>query len=344
MLVLLIWWAILNVLFVPVYFLLIGICSILALIPLNPSRLCWLNLSKRGGYSPFRTYIATVGVWLNYGLYALEALVFWRLGAIVVTNRREYFSFLQKVSQAYNMAESRMGFLFLGGHFSVIEQAGDAMNEFLRGFHHGEINVLAKPARLPVLTWFLDSYRRSRRFRVIWTRKQEQVHNDMKEAMKRGDSVALVADQKPRIGGIFVEFFSEYAGFPFRGVDIVTDFPAACVANNVRRILPGIFRVEFALLPNPQLTIFDRQAFQEAAHFEGALKYAPARVWQREQTEKNIGKEVVEIVSNYVGWLETLIRKSPYQWCWDYRKWSREPDANFAPTHASANEQSKIDA
>jgi lauroyl/myristoyl acyltransferase len=318
-----VWWFLVTLLLSPIFILLIAFATLAAFIPLNQTLLCRKNLRDKFGASVLGTFFLTVGVYLNYAIYALEALVYWRLGATVVTNKSEYFKFLGLASKAYGLRERRKGFLFLGAHYCVIEQIGDLMNQYLRGFHLGEVNVLYKPAKLQVLEWLLDVYRRSRRFRAIRTGKPYEVTEAISKCFERGDSLALVADQKPKKGGVFIKFFGSFAAFPHSGVRQSLEHPVVCVANTARRIIPGIFRVEYALMPCGHIPMIDAVSL---ALCNGSLKYSPSEIWNLEVTKSLASEDTLNILSHYAGWLESVVRKGPSQWCWDYRKWSRIPE------------------
>lgn len=331
------WWGAVTLALLPVYAFFLLLCLLLAALPLNPTRVCRQNLRRRLGASSVQVYLITTGVWMNYAFYVIELVVLWPLGALIETNQEDYVHFMLQVAKSFGLRESGAGFFFLGGHFSVIEQAGGTMNAFLRSHHIGEVSVLAKPARTRVLTAVLDGYRKWRRFSVIWTRSAAQVRADMKKALAKGNSIALVNDQKARKGGVFIQFFGAYASFPFRGIDLVKEHPVACVTNNTRRLLPGVFRMEYALMPNPHLSIKDPEALQ---HVQDSVTFRPAPLWEASAIEERSScpKETVDprvslILSHYVGWLEAVVRKSPYQWCWDYRKWSRLPPGQTTAHH-----------
>jgi lauroyl/myristoyl acyltransferase len=318
-----VWWVFVNVVFVPIYLVLFLIALICSILPINPTRLCRTNLSKRYGSTFLKTWLLTIGVYLNYGLYFVEAFLFWRLNAIIVLNETEYFEFLKQAAKEFKMKERQKGFLFLGAHYCVIEQIGDMMNKFLRAHNMGEVNVLYKPAKLPVLSWFLEAYRRSRRFSAIATGDSVKVRAAIEKCLLTGDSLALVADQKPKKGGIFLKFFGEFAGFPFLGIQQALDHPVVCVANTARRTLPGMFRLEYALLPNIHLSEFCKS--DGAQSCLPSLQSMPAEVFLNTDLSSQPKDHVVAVLSQYAGWLEAVIRLSPAQWCWDYRKWSRSP-------------------
>jgi lauroyl/myristoyl acyltransferase len=322
------WWAIVTLVLGPVFLVLVFVAFVLALLPINQTKLCRKNLRERYGSAAIRTFVLTCGVYLNYAVYFFEAFVYWRLGAVLVLNKKEYFSFLNAAVSAFELDKSKKGFLFLGAHYCVIEQIGDMMNQFLRGHHTGQVNVLFKPSRLKILSWFLATYRRSRKFKAIETGNKEKVRAAIAECFENGDSLALVVDQKPKKGGIFVEFFGEFASFPSHGIEQALSYPAVCVANTARRVLPGIFRLEYALMPNKHMNVVNKESL---ALCEPSPFYVPAEVWKsmpshsKSALEGSHESEVERTLAHYTGWLEEVIRLSPTQWCWDYRKWSRRP-------------------
>ena len=318
-----VWCLAVNAALLPIYAVLALVAFACATLPINPTIVCRRNLSRRYGSNFLKIWIQTVGVYLNYGIYFFEALIFWKLSAVLVTNQEEYNEFLSGASTAFGLKESKQGFLFLGGHYCVIEQIGDMMNQFLRKLHVGEVNVLYKPSPFPILGWVLDTYRKSRKFRAIPTGDSKRLRADIEDVFLRGDSLALVADQKPKKGGVFLDFFGAYAGFPSNGIQQALNHPVVAVANTARRIFPGCFRIEYALMPNEHLQLSDPNALRTCID---SIAYTPSLVWDRSGCELRAGTNTVAVLSHYVGWLEAVIRLSPVQWCWDYRKWSRQPD------------------
>ena len=315
------WWLIVTVILVPVLAVFSILAVLLALLPITPTRIARRNLRERMDYGGARSFATVVGVYLNYALYGLEVLVYWPLGAIIDTNDASYFEFLDLVSKAYDLGNRQRGVIFLGGHFSAIEQAGGTTNRFLMSRARPSLAVLAKPAPIQIFTWLMDCYRKLRSLEVIWTGGRAGFLSELSRCLQAGHSIGMIVDQKPNRGGIFIRFFGEFASFPFRGIAhaLACDIPV--VATNARRIAPGVFATEYILIPIQRLPAVDQSALQIALQ-RNSLTYHPAELFPQGDDA-----EVAQILSHFAGWLEVLVRKSPYQWCWDYRKWSRHVPA-----------------
>lgn len=330
-----IWWLVLNLVLAPLYLILALLAISLSVMPLTPPKTARRNLQQRLGVSAFRAVALTALTLYNYALAAIELVILGPLGATFRLNEKECWAFLDYVVASYNLKQNGRGLLFVGGHYAAIEEVGIVMNGYWLPFRGNGITALAKPASFRLGTILMDAYRRSRNLQVIWTGQGRPIWEQIKELLESGGALGLVADQKARKGGLFLRFFGEYSSFPYRGLAMGQSLKVPCIAINVRRLLPGIFRVEYALLPPAQdevrlarYGVVDLEAFRMALNLR-TLDYKPAEIHSNESNRVD-GSQDAEgqaeiMMAHYVGWLETLIRKSPYQWCWDYRKWSRRP-------------------
>lgn len=302
--------------------------AVAALLPVSPSRVCRKNVSSRLGFTGFQAYCFTVAVYWNYVLYGVECLILWPLGAIFVSNRRTFQEFLDVVlydNDAAQAADRRdaaprvaVGAVFIGGHYGVIEQTASEIALYLQERGRGHLWALAKPSPVDLLTRLIELYRQARGINVLWTRRQLQTFREISACLKRGDSIALVNDQKPAQGGVFVDFLGAPSAFPYVGLDFVQRLGTRCVACNTRRLwLPGLMRIEFAEMPHGgNLTRQIRLS---------SLPFQPSSSHVEEGFEQPAPLATVRILESFAGWLGELVRVSPYQWAWDYRKWSRKP-------------------
>jgi lauroyl/myristoyl acyltransferase len=324
------------------------LAGVLAALPLNPSRVALRNLRERMGLVGWGARVVLFKLYLNYGLYALEVLVYWPLQALIEPNRSDYFAFLDDVDKAFALETRGVGVAFIAGHYAAIEQVGWTTNAWLRSRGHSSLAVLAKPSKVRLFSWFLDVYRMLRGFDMIWTSGgSKTMWQAMTSAVLSGKSLGMISDQKPRVGGVFVEFFGAPAAFPFRGIAFALDHGMPCVATNARRIMPGWFRTEFALMPFEGT---EEEVGPNAGATAMGPKWTPLRVVDPAAYERALAtpsfvylaatmcSEVSPVggvasggerpsvrltIAHFAGWLEGLIRLSPYQWSWDYRKWSR---------------------
>ncbi len=318
------WCLLMNVALLPLYALFFTLSLVCAVLPINPSRTCRRNFRERLGLSGLALYLETLKVYLNYGFYFVEGFVLWPLGACVQLNASRFSDFMGNVAKAYDLRERGKGVIVVGGHYSVIEHAGGCFHQALLQNQLGGLHVLAKPAPVPVLTKLLELFRHVRGLRVIWTLGQLQTFREIRRSLGQGNSIALVNDQKPTTGGAFFRFFGAWAAFPFMGIDFAAKQGTLAIACNVRRVgLPGLFRIEYALLPTslrPRDTLLCKDivpsfSFESAEIWPGHLPYESGKL--REETAQQLAA--------YVGWLESLVKMGRSQWCWDYRKWSRQP-------------------
>lgn len=149
------------------------------------------------------------------------------------------------------------------------------------------LHVLAKPPKNLALRRFLEEARRRMRVQVLWTDRKTLLR-DMLTALRRGEAVGFVMDQKPegRNGpqvdflGLPTEFVSGPAQMAIRtGCGIVSIF---CVRE-------GAFRYRLV-----------SRALAPAGH---ALA------------------DEVAVTQMLAGELERVIRLYPEQWTWNYKRW-----------------------
>lgn len=359
-----IWWALLTLALVPLFAALGILACVLAVLPITPSRNARRNLHERLGCSPGLAWAHTAGLYVHYGLYLLEVVLYWPLRAVIEDNRSSYFAFLDDVDQAYALKAAGKGMLFLGGHFGVIEQIGGTTNEWLVSRGHARLAVLAKPGRNRALTALMDAYRHLRGFDVIWTTSRlGSLAQRMGAACASGASLGMIVDQKPRTGGVFVPFFGAPAAFPARGIDFGVGQGLPCLATTARRRAPGWFHIEYALLPQdgvprtethkasqqaqtassplssggpePTLKVANPDALDRARR-SASISYAPpakARPVAMPGQPQPPQHQTLMVLSHFAAWLETVIRMSPSQWSWEYRKWSRSGGPKPEPEH-----------
>ena len=329
------WWGMITTALLPVLCALCALALLLALVPITPTRTAHGNLRQRLGCSLWQALWRTWRLYIHYALYALEVVVYWPLGALVEINRGAYFAFLDEVDGCFSLHERRRGILFLGGHYGVIEQIGGTTNEWLVSRGHAPIAVLAKPGRVALFTAMMDAYRRWRGFSVIWTSgRGHNLVTRMSQAVESGSSLGLIVDQKPSRDGAFFEFFGAPAAFPYGGIAFGNERNMPCLATTARRLLPGWFWLEYALMTNatsdqqpPQevARLLDRATvpFEPARHVETGPAAEATDTESAQRRRRGPDDQSLRVLGQFVGWLEAVIRKDPTQWSWDYKKWSR---------------------
>jgi len=279
-----------NLLLMPIYAAGLLLCFVLALTPIFPARTARENFKNRMQLNAPARVLATTATLFHYVLILIEDFILWPLGLIVL---RENSTSCQEVTTASLRAKSNsIGLTVLSAHFGNIEITAQFLNLLLQGqvTEKQLIIALAKPSRAQFITRLLGWYRGLRGIEVLWTNRKDLV-KAMLSALKNGRAIALLIDQKPASQGFFVDFYGAQSAFPEGGVDIAMRSNCEFVCAASRRIWPGIYT------------------------FEGCSLQFSEDSQRRTET----------VVRLYARWLESVIELSPWQWCWDYRKWSRQP-------------------
>jgi lauroyl/myristoyl acyltransferase len=279
-----------NLLLLPVYSVLFILCTIIAVSPLFPARTARENFKKRLQLTPVGVILATSATLFHYLILLFEDFIFWPLGLMNVKdnpNVRKHF-----IQASFQAKKKSAGIVILSGHFGNIEFASQCIADLLSEqiSPQSPLIALAKPSRSDWMTQLLLWYRNRRGLDVLLTHRKDLVKAILM-ALKQQRALALLIDQKPATGGRFFNFFGTPSAFPDGGIEIALRAKADFVFFASRRIWPGFLTVE-------------------------------GLVYECSEQEKN---DVNRLLTAFVQWLESLIRLSPWQWCWDYRKWSRQP-------------------
>ena len=281
---------ILNLALIPVYLLVFSLTTLLAISHVFPARVSRANLRKQKNAGATTAVLGTSAVLAHYFLILIENVVFWPLGGLIIKKNHGVKNDLANASNF--AADSQRGMAVLSAHFGNIEVTADCV--YLTAVRHAHrdsrVIALAKPSKSRLATSFLTWCRRIRGLDIIQTNRKDLVRA-MILGFKQRRVVALLIDQKPARSGIFVNFLGTPAAFPEGGVEIALRSQAEFVCIASRRLFPGIYT------------------------YEGR--------WLKEEIQSN--EPVRAIMESYAAWLESLISKSPWQWCWDYKKWSRVP-------------------
>lgn len=280
----------LNLALAPIYSVFLLICFLISFSPLFPSRIARENFKKRLHLNAVESILATTATLFHYVLVVLEDFIFWPLGLIAIRDNEITHS--EIVGASKQASSKSKGLIVLSAHFGNIEITAQSLNSLLCGQVTSEqkIMALAKPSRSPWATKLLAWYRSQRGIEVLWTNRKDLV-KAMILALKSGRALALLVDQKPASAGHFIEFFGAQSAFPDGGVEVAARTQSEFVFFTSRRLWPGYYTYE-------------------GIHFK-ATEDKPLNAPQ--------------ILAGYARWLETVIQISPWQWSWDYKKWSRQP-------------------
>ena len=183
--------------------------------------------------------------------------------------------------------ESGKGAVFISGHFSSYEIMPIAIVQ------SGVTCVMTyRPANNPLVdkTW-LDI--RQRYGAKLQAAKSREGGMGLLRALKRGDSVALMNDQK----------YNEGVAAPFFGYDAMTaDGPARLA-----------YQFDVPLLPMSVRRLNNRAQFLVEAH--------PPIPFNRNLTEAETIKDAVVKVNQFV---EAQVRAAPEQWFWVHNRWPKD--------------------
>jgi lauroyl/myristoyl acyltransferase len=315
-----------NIILLPFHALFFSIAIVMTFLPLFPTRVGMKNLRSKLGVSRVRAQYLLACVFFQYYLYILELLVIWPLGLLQQQNTPEFDSFLVSMRKKYQLNGKR-GILMAGGHFCNIEGLGKSMRDAHEKQGCKHFYVLAQPSGSKIIQFLMDSFRRANRFHVLWTKNKDLLRT-MAKKVSEGHGLALLLDQKPSTGGMFLEFFGEFAAFPKKGIEVGVKAEMPVVYLAAQRILPGYFRLHFAegfnshLIPGISVT-----------DLEGNSRVQLNRIF--EPSAVDFERHSQAVMAGFVGWLELLVRQQPAQWFWDYKKWSRTPQL-------SASQQPKL--
>ncbi len=277
-----------------------AICGALAFAPVTPTRVGVRNLRSRLGAGPLSARVLLARVYFQYACYFTEIVVLWPLGLLENFGEAELGVFLRGVKERHSLPGNR-GVMCLGAHFGNIEALGMALKWAYADAGLKPFYVLAKPSKSALLEGVFARMRQGRGFLVMST-GGPRFKDELRQTAASGFGLALLADQKPRKGGVFVPFFGTEAAFPEKGVTLGIEQGMAVVYVTHRRVGLGRFELVFSEGPNEHL--LRNEVDGEAVS----------------------ASDVERTLAAYAVWLEDTIRGTPWMWSWDYGKWSRRKD------------------
>jgi lauroyl/myristoyl acyltransferase len=269
-------------------------------IPLFPTMNLKNNVILRLGKTKFQAYVFCVRVYLNYLKYAFESAFVLPLRLSECVNFNEISQKLALIYEKNNCKDNKRGIAFLGAHFGHIECTGYLISKALATQNLPQMSVLAQPAKNKWVNKIVNLYRKICGLNVISTTKSDLAKNLVK-ACKNGSNLGLLIDQKPKQGGLFIEFFGKKAAFPYSGLRLCSTEKLTVVYTVAERISLGKFIIHLQEGVNSKNIECENLSKQEKVTLE---------------------------IESYAKWLEGIILQAPHQWFWDYRKWSREEGLN----------------
>ena len=178
------------------------------------------------------------------------------------------------------------GVVCVGAHFGNWEIGGWVMS--MLGYR---VNAVERPLRNPLVHRELNAFRRATGQQTI------EKNGAMREAirvLKRGEILAMLADQDARRDGIFVPFLGRQASTHRAPAILSVKYGAPIVTFAVPRLSGWKYRIEF---DEPFVA-------EETGDHE---------------------RDIQEATGRYTAALERHIRRWPEQWLWMHRRWKTQP-------------------
>lgn len=308
-----------NFVLLPAHLAFAVLATIMTFIPIFPTRIGLKNLTQQLKVSRVKAHFLLAGVYLNYCYYLYEIYFLSFLGLIVFDELDECTNAFGAIREKYKSHGGTQGILILGAHYSNFELLGFIISRGLKKKYGMKVYALTKPSRSKLVSAFWRWFRPLMGFHVIETNRSD-LFEEMGNQARAGNCISLIADQKPKRAGLFIEFFGTYAAFPVRGLTVLKNANMPVIALASRRIFPGYAKVYYSEMHNAHLTIDKKSFSPEQAVCN--LPYRRARVLETSRAE--FDEVAVEIMSSFAGWLELVIHTGVTQWFWDYKKWSRK--------------------
>lgn len=311
----------LNFFFLPIYFFFFLLCFFLTFFPIFPSKVAKENLEKQLRIKGIQANFLISFLYMGYVFYFFEAFIFevFRLNMCFSDKEFCYEDLLKGLKIKYPNAQDR-GVVYILPHMANVEMYSlPVLEQYILG-NHSKVYALAQPSRLKIVNKLLSWYRLRPGMGIIWTDKR--LFSKMEEAMiQEKASFCMLVDQKPKSGGVFIQFFGKYAAFPTSGLRMCMNQNLIVIYASAYRVLPGIIKIKMQCGKNPHLK--NPIAIPTEPHFLSISSLNEAKVYHHKIKDRE--KDAILEMSYFVNWIEKEIKKHPAQWCWDYKKWSREP-------------------
>ncbi len=311
-----------NFFLFPVYSSLFIICFFLSVTPIFSTRIARENLKNQLGIKNLRACFFITFVYLGYIFYFFEAFLFecFHLNVYLSENEFNFEDLLKEIKEKFSCEYK--GIVYVLSHMANVEMyALPVLEQYHKG-NHPPLYALAKPLSIPLVNVFLEWYRTRSGMRVLWTNKH--IFSKMKEFIeKEKPSFCMLVDQKPKNGGIFIRFFNKFAAFPSSGLRMCLLNEMVVVYATGYRVMPGLMKLKMSCGWNAHLKKKNPLHPKDAQEQKQFITQ-PAELYKPHVLKESERSVAVEL-SYFVRWIENEIKKHPTQWCWDYKKWSREP-------------------
>ncbi|KAB8029981.1 lysophospholipid acyltransferase family protein [Fluviispira multicolorata] len=310
-----------NLLLSPIYIILFIFCGILSIIPIFPTRIAKQNLSERLNINGIKANYYIALIYINYVFYFIEAFIFniLSINICIVTQDKYLNEALSLILKTHPLSQDR-GCVFILPHMANVEMYSLPVIKIYSENQKTKVYALAQPSHFKFINKILYWYRKSPGLDVIWTDNKLFTHME-NIIVKNKASICMLIDQKPKKGGLFINFFGKYSAFPSSGLRMCLNQNMAVIYVVAKRIIPGFLILKFRAGINAHLK--NESSSQEINMDE----LIPAEIFNFEKIKEREKNTAIEM-SYFVNWIENEIRQNPSQWCWDYKKWSREPSSN----------------
>lgn len=313
----------LNILLIPIYFSFLGVSFILSFLPIFPSQTAKQNLKQQLNITGFKANLLITQVYMNYFYYVIEAVLFdfLRINCCEFSEDFNFIAFYSELAKKYP-ALNEKGIVYLLSHMANVEMYSlPVTQEVIRG-NHNMLYALAQPSKFPWINRLLSWYRLRPGMGILWTDKS--LFSRMERLIQSGNaSFCLLVDQKPKSGGLFIQFFNDFAAFPTSGVRMCMNQGMVIAYAAAYRVFPGYIKLKMQSGKNTHLTKNDMSFYQQVYASDEHLQ--PASLLNKQEIKEREMNTAIEM-SYFAKWIEAEIKKHPNQWCWDYRKWSRKPN------------------
>ncbi|WGL60345.1 hypothetical protein QEJ31_01845 [Pigmentibacter sp. JX0631] len=313
----------LNILFLPLYIFFGFISFFLTFLPIFPTQTAKQNLRQQLNIKGFKSNILITQVYLNYLYYFIEAFIFQKLNLNICefSDNFIYQDFYAELKKKYP-ALSEKGIVYILSHMANVEMYSLPVTEEVVKGKHNKVYALAQPAKFQWVNKLLSWYRVRPGMGVVMTDKS--LFHKMEKLIQSGKaSFCMLVDQKPKSGGLFIQFFNDYAAFPTSGLRMCMNQGMVIAYAAAYRVMPGVVRLKMQSGKNPHLKKNILENYQQIYAKDEYL--IPAELFAKDKIKER-ETEVASEMAYFTKWIEEQIRQHPNQWCWDYRKWSRKPN------------------
>lgn len=204
---------------------------------------------------------------------------------ISVFRRKPHILGEKEFADALQQASQMRATLITTAHLGSWELVGMLATKYYA--KPGKWYALAKPSHHPLGTKILEKIRGGLGIQVLWTGRPDLLR-EMTKALKRGDGLGFVMDQKPQgRQGETVNFFGRPIEVVRGPAAMAHKFQANIIEAYCLRIAPLTYRISY-------------------------------RLWSWDTLAQQNDRQTT---ASLVDGIEQQIRQTPEQWTWNYKRW-----------------------